>query len=92
MPPSFSPSCTMKSKPAIVTGTTEIACSTIAAPTAVSLSAPKNPVAPIEALAVMAVVEAAFLSAKTGATTALALTDRERDAAARALSSATVQI
>jgi predicted dehydrogenase len=54
--------------------------------------AARNPVAPIEALAVMAVVEAAFLSAKTGATTALALTDRERDAAARALSSATVQI
>lgn len=54
--------------------------------------AAKNPVAPIEALAVMAVVEAAFLSAKTGTTTALALTDRERDAAARALSTATVQI
>jgi predicted dehydrogenase len=52
----------------------------------------KNPVEPVEALAVMAVVESAILSAKSGATTALALTAPERDAATRALSSATVQI
>nr|WP_197942502.1 oxidoreductase [Sphingomonas sp. HMP9] len=52
----------------------------------------KNPVEPIAALAVMAVVEAAILSAKTGATVPLALTDPERNAAVRALSSATVQI
>ena len=45
--PNFNPSCTMNSRPAMVTGTTEIACSTIAAPTAVSLSAPKNDVAPM---------------------------------------------
>ena len=36
----------MKISPTITTGTTEIACSTIAAPTAVSLSAAKNEVAP----------------------------------------------
>src|SRR5688572_15711663 len=46
IPPSFNPSCTMNSRPASATGPTEIACSTIAAPTAVSLSAPKNDVAP----------------------------------------------
>ncbi len=44
----------------------------------------KTPVDPIEALAVMAVVEAAILSAKTGAAVPLALTDREQDAAVRA--------
>ena len=52
----------------------------------------RNPVEPVEALAVMAVVEAAILAAKSGTTTALALTDRERDAAARTLSFATAQI
>jgi predicted dehydrogenase len=44
----------------------------------------KTPVDPIEALAAMAVVEAAVLSAKTGAAVSLALTDREQDAAMRA--------
>ena len=47
----------------------------------------KSPVEPIEALAVMAVVEAVFLSAKTGAAVSLTLTDREQDAAVRAFCS-----
>ena len=51
--------------------------------TAIQGSSP-NPVQPVEALAVMAVVETAFQSAKTGAACPLTLTGREQEAATHA--------
>jgi predicted dehydrogenase len=50
----------------------------------------RNPVQPIEALVVMAIVEAATRSASTGAAVRVSLTDEERAAAVSALSGATI--
>jgi predicted dehydrogenase len=50
----------------------------------------RNPVQPIEALVVMAIVEAATRSASIGAAVRVSLTDEERAAAVSALSGATI--